>query len=202
MALSMAVGGYAALGATTPGDAFAAATHTAKNKATNPAAGLVLTPHDVGSNFKVNGGVSGPRTLTTVSADDKPAIRLLLKRYWAAGMEAAFNGRRTSTGIVSTADVFRRGAPVERILAAWQGDAKSILHGTTLPAYVHAPGSSGVTMRGVIYKYEVLLYMWRSQQVIASVELVGTPGHLSRSLLETLANDEESRIVGRPRPEH
>ena len=155
---------------------------------------LVLSASDVGSAYRVNSAVSGPRTLATVSAGDNPTVQSLIAKSWISGTEAAFNGRSGSVGVVSIADVFRPSSQIDDILSAWQSDATQITSGAVQKLPSNAVGTRPVLIKGKVVDYGVLLYMWRHGNAIASVEMVGEEAQLDQNKLLDLARRQEAAI--------
>jgi hypothetical protein len=158
----------------------------------DPAAALVLSASDVGPGYHANTAVSGIRTLSEVSYGDTQTIVRYLDADWLGGTESAFNG--LSTGIISVADVFRPGAPVDTVLRAWQDDAQAITGGDRVPLPHNYPGGDPVLISGTVVDYGILIYMWREGRVIATLEVTGKPAKLQRSMLIELARRQEARI--------
>ncbi len=158
----------------------------------DPAAALVLSASDVGPGYHANTAVSGIRTLSEVSYGDTQKIVRYLDADWLGGTESAFNG--LSLGIISVADVFRPGAPVDAVLRAWQDDAQNFTGGNRVPLPPGHPGGDPALISGTVVNYGVLIYMWREGRVIATLELTGKPAKLQRSLLIKLARRQEARI--------
>jgi hypothetical protein len=159
----------------------------------DPAAGLVLSVSDVGPGYHANTAVSGIRTLSEVSYGDTQKIVRYLDADWLGGTESAFNG--VSVGIISVADVFRPGAPVDTVLRAWQDDAQAITGGDRVPLSSGYPGGDPALISGMVVNYGVLIYMWREGRVIGTLELTGKPAKLRPSLLIELARRQEARIA-------
>jgi hypothetical protein len=159
----------------------------------NPAASLVLSASDVGPGYRTNTAVSGIRTLSEVSYGDTASIVRDLDADWLGGSESAFNG--PSIGIISVADVFRPGTPVDTVLRAWQADAQAFTGGglEQLPSGV--PGGDPALISGTVVNYGVLIFMWRNGRVIATLELTGKPAKLRVPLLMELVRRQEARIT-------
>jgi hypothetical protein len=159
----------------------------------DPAAGLVLSASDVGPGYRTNTAVSGIRTLSEVSYGDTQKIVRYLDADWLGGTESAFNG--VSIGIISVADVFRPGAPVDTVLRAWQDDAQAFTGGDRVPLPIDFPGGDPALISGMVVNYGVLIYMWREGRVIGTLELTGKPAKLRPSLLIELVRRQEARIA-------
>lgn len=157
------------------------------------AARLVLSAADVGPAYRFNTSVSGSRTLSEVSYGDTPSIVRYLQADWLGGTESAFNGK--SIGIISVADVFRPGAPVNAVLKAWQADAESFTGGTFEPVPKGYPGGDPALISGTVVNYGILIYMWRDSRVIATLEITGKPAQLRLPLLIDLARRQDAGIL-------
>src|SRR5439155_14570793 len=123
----------------------------------NPAARYVLTAYDLGPTYLPNDSVSGSRSLADISVGDSARIRRELRRNWLGGTVAGFNAVSGSRGVISIADVFRRGAPIDDLLHAWQSDSARTTKGVFESLPSHSPGHHPVIVRGSILNYEVLL---------------------------------------------
>lgn len=162
---------------------------------TNPGARYVLTARDVGPAYKRNDVASGGRALADVSLGDSAGVRKELRRSWLGGTVAAYNHRAGTSGVISIADVFRRGAAVDNVLLAWQRDAARVTRGAfeTLPR--RSPGHHPAMVRGSIAGYEILLYMWSRGHTIASVEVTGKPGEPSKRFLFALVRRQDAKLT-------
>ena len=158
----------------------------------DPAASLVLSASDVGPGYRTNTAVSGIRTLSEVSYGDTAPIVRDLDADWLGGSESAFNG--PSIGIISVADVFRPGTPVDAVLRAWQDDAQAFTGGGRQQLPSGVPGGDPALISGTVVNYGVLIFMWRNGRVIATLELTGKPAKLRVSLLMELVRRQEARI--------
>ena len=161
----------------------------------NPAARYVLTAYDLGPTYLPNDSVSGSRSLADISVGDSARVRQALRQNWLGGTVAGFNGVSGSRGVISIADVFRAGAPIDDVLKAWQLDAVRTTKGVFERLPSHSPGHHPVLVRGSVLNYEVLLYMWSRKNTIASVEVTGKRGEPTKSFLLTLARRQDAKLT-------
>ena len=161
----------------------------------NPAAHYVLTAYDLGPTYLPNDSVSGSRSLADISVGDSARVRQALRQNWLGGTVAGFNGVSGSRGVISIADVFRTGAPIDDVLKAWQLDAVRTTKGVFERLPSHSPGHHPVLVRGSVLNYEVLLYMWSRKNTIASVEVTGKRGEPTKSFLLTLARRQDAKLT-------
>jgi hypothetical protein len=154
---------------------------------------LLLSLNDLGSAYTVR--YSATRTLKDVSAGDSTSVRKELKRSWLKGAELAYRGRHVDRGVISQADIFRRGARMDLILGAWQRDALRISKGTRERVPHAAPGTGGALVRGHLFSYELLIYMWRHGRTIASVDVTGAKGTVPVSLVMKYARLQDARVA-------
>jgi hypothetical protein len=163
--------------------------------ATNPGARYVLTARDVGPAYKRNNTASGGRVLADVSVGDSASVRKELRRSWLGGTVAAYNRIPGTSGVISIADVFRRGAAVDDVLLAWQKDAARTTHGAFKDLPPRSPGHHPAMVRGSIAGFEVLLYMWSQGHTIATIEVTGKPGEPSKSFLLALVRRQDAKLT-------
>jgi hypothetical protein len=161
---------------------------------------LVLGLTDLGPGYRINPGLTGARTLTVISQGDPAAIRRELSRTWLRGTVHAFNGAaikgvKVQWGVISIADVFRKSARMKMILDAWERDLVRISKGHREPTPVGAPGAGGALVRGHLLTYELLIYMWRRGNTIASVDVTGPPGSVPLSMLMRLVHRQDSKVL-------
>ena len=163
--------------------------------ATNPGARYVLTAHDVGPAYKQNKTASGGRVLADVSFGDSAGVRKELRRSWLGGTVAAYNRIAGTSGVISIADVFRRGAAVDNVLLAWQKDAARTTHGAFEHLPSRSPGHHPAMVRGSIAGFGVLVYMWSRGHMIATIEVTGKRGELSKSFLFALVRRQDAKLA-------
>ena len=162
--------------------------------AANPAARYVLTAYDLGPTYTRNVSVSGSRSLEDISVGDSARVRQELRRYWLGGTVAGFNGVSGSRGVISIADVFRAGVPIDDVLEAWELDAARATKGAFERLPSHSPGHHPAFVRGTVLNYDVLLYMWSRGRTIASVEVTGSRGEPTTSLLLELVRRQDAKL--------
>ena len=154
---------------------------------------MLLSLGDLGSAYTVK--FSGNRTLIDVSAGDSATVRKELARSWVSGAEHGFRGKSVDRGVISQADVFRKGARMNLILRAWQQDVLRISDGTREQLPRTAPGTGGALVRGHLFAYELLIYMWRHGRAISSVDVTGLNGTVPVSLVMKLARVQDARMA-------
>ena len=154
---------------------------------------IILSLADVGSGYTAK--YTGRRTLIDVSTGDSTKVRKELARSWISGAEHAFRGNRIDRGVISQADVFRKGAQMNLILRAWQRDVVRISQGTRQQLPGAAPGTGGALVRGHLLSYELLIYMWRRGRTISSVDVTGVDGTVPVSLVMKLARVQDARMA-------
>jgi hypothetical protein len=154
---------------------------------------ILLSLGDLGSTYSVK--FIARRTLIDVSSGDSASVRQELARSWIAGAEQSFRAKKVDRGVISQADVFRQGARLDLILRAWQRDVLRISHGTLQDLPTAAPGTGGALMRGHLFAYELLIYMWRHGRAISSVDVTGLNGTVPVSLVMKLARVQDARMA-------
>ncbi len=154
---------------------------------------ILLSLGDLGSAYTVK--FSARRSLIDVSSGDSASVRQELARSWLAGAEHSFRGKKVDRGVISQADVFRKGAHMDLILRAWQRDVLRISHGTLQQLPPTAPGTGGALVRGHLFAYELLIYMWRHGRAISSVDVTGLNGTVPVSLVMKLARVQDARMA-------
>jgi hypothetical protein len=107
----------------------------------------------------------------------------------------AYNRAGGTLGVISIADVFRRGAALDAILVAWQKDAVQAIGGAFEDLPPRAPGHRPALVRGSIAGWEVLAYMWSRGNTIATIEVTGKRGEPTRSLLLALVRRQNAKLA-------
>jgi len=154
---------------------------------------MLLSLGDVGTGYTVR--FSGRRTLSDVSAGDSASVRKELARSWVSGAEQAFRGKVVDRGVISQADVFRKGARMNLILHAWLEDFVRVSDGQLQQLPQAAPGTGGVLVRGRLLRYELLIYIWRHGRAISSVDVTGLNGTVPVALVMKLARVQDAHMA-------